>query len=212
MATAYPSPEEFRTLLVRAPLGDLLREHILAGMPYAFRDSPHLLLLLKEHLCSTLPIEQRNVRIVGSGRTGFSLNPHNFPRRFSDESDLDVAVIDEKLFDVVWMTMLKWNYPRRRGLPAGEREWRNTRQNELYWGWFSPDAIGYEGLQFPEQLTQLRDLSARWFDAFQSVGTIPEFATRPVGGRLYRSWKHVLLYHLDGLRQLKELVEREEGG
>jgi hypothetical protein len=156
-----------------------------------------------------LPIKRENIRVVGSGRIGFSLNPNTFPRRFSSESDLDVLIVDQKLFDLVWMTMLKWNYPRRLNLPGGEAKWRNRRQKDLFWGWFYPDKIQFEGLLFPEQLEPLRILSVTWFNAFQSVGTIPQFATRAVSGRLYRTWKHVILYHLEGLRQLKAL---EEGG
>jgi hypothetical protein len=31
-----------------------------------------------------------NIRVVGSAKTGFSLNPDAFPRSFSEHSDIDV--------------------------------------------------------------------------------------------------------------------------
>jgi hypothetical protein len=81
---------------------------------------------------------------------------------------------------------------------------------ELYWGWFVPDRIRYGGLSFPDDLIPLRDLSARWFNAFQSLGTLREFAGRSVSGRLYRTWRHALLYHVEGLRLLKTIADEEE--
>lgn len=207
VATSYPSAEEFEALLTTQPLDAILADHVLSGVPYAFRADPLAESLLKKHLCGELKLDPANIRVVGSARTGFSLNPHTFPRSFGPASDLDIIVVDQQLFDMVWRTMLEWNYPRRVALPTDERKWRNARQNDLYWGWFRPDRLRYDGLQFPEVLTPLRDLSAKWFNAFRSLSTLNEFSDRDAAGRLYRSWTHALLYHLDGLRQLRDLVK-----
>jgi hypothetical protein len=106
---------------------------------------------------------------------------------------------------------MPWNYPRRGGLSNPDTAWRRDRQRDLYWGWFRPDSIRYEGLTAPDALQPLRDLSAKWFNAFQSLSLYTPFADRQVSGRLYRSWKHALLYHGEGLRQLKAIVS-ETGG
>jgi hypothetical protein len=82
---------------------------------------------------------------------------------------------------------------------------------DVYWGWFRPDQIKYEGLLFPEVLKPMRDISTSWFDAFRSLSTYPEFATRNISGRLYRTWDHARLYHVEGLRQLTEIVREIEG-
>ena len=37
--------------------------------------------------------------MLGSAKTGFAIDPNNFGRKFSENSDLDFAIIDEKLFD-----------------------------------------------------------------------------------------------------------------
>jgi hypothetical protein len=107
------------------------------------------------------------------------------------------------------MTMLKWNYPRRNSMSTVDLHWRGERRAGLYWGWFSPDRFRYTGLSFPEDLIPLRDLSAKWFEAFRSLGRLPEFAGRSVSGRLYRTWRHALLYHEEGLRQLRDIAQRE---
>jgi hypothetical protein len=205
VATTYPSPAEFSILLNTSALGDVLRDHVVSGRPYVFRDNPEQETLLRDHLERELNVQSKNIRVVGSGRIGFSMNPHNFPRRFSEASDIDVVIVDEEVFDLAWTTMLTWNYPRRHTMAVPDKNWRYERQRDLYWGWFNPDRIQYDGLSFPEDLIPLRDISARWFDAFQSLSLFKDFATRVVTGRLYRTWTHVLLYHLEGLRQLREI-------
>lgn len=158
---------------------------------------------MTDHLAEHLGIDESSIRVVGSGRIGFSLNPANFPRRFSDVSDIDVVVVDEGLFDRVWHTMLEWNYPRRFRLYGADRHWQRSRQDDLYWGWFRPDKIRYTGLAFPEILKPLRDLSTQWFNAFRSLSAYPDLAAREISGRLYRTEQHAISYHVDGLRKLK---------
>ncbi len=136
----------------------------------------------------------KDITVVGSAKIGFSLSPHNFPRHFSDESDIDVVVVDEALFDKYWMIMVEWNYPRRTiRLAQGDLKWIRKRKNELFWGWFLPDRIQYKGLYRPHILKPLLDISNRWFDAFQSLALYPEFAERKVSGRLYRTFEHARL-------------------
>jgi hypothetical protein len=165
---------------------------------------------MMEHLSQGLGIDRSSARVVGSGRIGFSLNPANFPRPFGRASDLDVVVVNDDLFDRVWHTMLTWNYPRRYRLYGQERHWQKKRQDDLYWGWFRPEKIRYEGLTLPEKLKPLRDLSAQWFEAFQSLSTYPALAARVVKGRLYRTEQHAISYHIDGLRKLRDQLSHSE--
>jgi len=199
--------KQFRSDLVSQPAEDVVRKYVFEGNPYVFREKPEALKLLKDHLCANLPLCDKNVVIVGSAQTGFSLHPDKFPRRFHDGSDIDVLIVDESLFDAVWSTILEWHYPRRRvGLPAADMRWAKDRSDELYWGWFVPDRIRFEGLSLPTSLRRLRDISTQWFNAFQSLGQYAEFATRDVSGRLYRSWNHAMLYHKAGLDLLRDRI------
>jgi hypothetical protein len=205
----YPSAEEFEQLLLTDPIDDLVINHILTGVPYIFREDGNAATVLTEHLAAALGKLPGSIQVVGSGRLGFSLNPKNFKRPFSDASDLDVAVIDEELFDSVWHTLLEWNYMRRHKLPKPEWKWLKTRQSELYWGWLRPERLSrHEGLLFPEILKPIRDFATLWFNAFRSLGQTRTFASRNVSGRLYRSHEHARLYHRHGLQLLKAEIER----
>ena len=201
----FPSVDEFRRALLTRPLDEVVREYIFEGLPYVFRDTPGLMQALRSHLSNDLGISAESTIVIGSAKIGFSLSPDTVFRQFSDESDIDVLVVDERIFDDIWKIVLKWHYPRRiRGLGGMDGSWGRRRRRDLYWGWFVPDKIKYEGLSFPEVLKPLRDISTVWFNAFRSLSRFPEFSRRNITGRLYRTWDHALLYHADGLRQIKE--------
>lgn len=206
--------DDFREILLDNPLDSIVSRYLFSGVPYAFREEPDSENLLKQHLSQELNVEQEDVIVVGSGRVGFSLNPDNFPRGFSETSDIDVVVISDGLFDEIWMTLLSWHYPRR-GMSLGrvEGDWARLRRKDIYWGWLVPSDIRYEGLSFPDILNPLRDISTKWFNAFQSLSLIPQFASRTVSGRLYRTKKHAVQYHVEGLRLIREKIKAsKEGG
>jgi hypothetical protein len=212
----FPKVDEFERILLASPLEGIVENQILQGEPFAFRQDPEALNLLRRHLATELGIQPEQAIVVGSARVGFSLNPDNYPRPFAPDSDIDVAVIDEAIFDSAWHTLLAWNYPRRLsklGRPDGD--WAYQRRKDVFWGWFTPDEIRYDGISFPDALEPLRDLSARWFDAFRAFSQYvdhPEIARREVRGRLYRTSTHLFKYHWEGLRLIKRIVELKRAG
>jgi hypothetical protein len=207
MPTTLPTANEFKDIILNEPLERVVEEFIFKGEPYVFRRWPQGFEVLRSHLCSQLSILTSNVIVIGSAKIGFSLNPDSFGRQFSEKSDIDVLVVSDTVFDSMWQTLLKWNYPRRYRLDGFEQEWAISRMDDVYWGWLRPDRIRFEGLSFPDALKPLRDLSTKWFNAFRSLSLFPNFENRDVSGRLYRSWDHAFLYHMDGLRKIKEYFQ-----
>ena len=208
----HPSTHEFANILLSNPLDVVVQKYIFTGTPFVFRDQPKRSELLTQHLSDSLSLSERKIIVVGSAKIGFSLSPDNFPRQFSDNSDIDIVVIDRTLFDQFWITMLQWNYPWRYRLGVADWDWAKKRMTDLYWGWLEPDKIHYEGLSFPSALRPLRDISTNWFNAFRSLSHYPEFVRRNVSGRLYRTRKHALLYHKNGLQKLTKAIRRTSTG
>jgi len=204
--TGYPSPDEFKRMLHTGDLHDIVDRYIFRGIPYAFRDDPSKHDSLRSLLSLGLGVPESNIFVVGSGKIGFSLSPRTFPRKFSGESDLDVFVHDESLFDEIWECVLKWHYPKRNeGLNEGtDRTWAGDRKKDIYWGWLTPEKISFPWLTFPKSLAPLRDLRNTWFNAFHGLALDPSFAGLKVSGRLYRTLVHALLYQVEGLRMIKE--------
>lgn len=208
---ACPSIEEFKELLRRDAAEKITADHVFGGDLFLAQKFPRVLNTLRRHLCPRFSLDEENVIIIGSAKIGFSLAPDSFPRIFTKNRDIDVLVVSEPLFDTYWQTMLRWHYPRRlERLPGADWDWVKSRRRDLYWGWFHPDKIGYEGLTFPEVLKPLRDLKTKWFDSFQSLSLYDEFFGRDVNGKLYRTWEHALLYQASGLRQIQARLAQGE--
>jgi len=208
--TARITVDDFIQYLSEESLTKVVEENIFRGVPYVFREAPQSFDALKNHLNSELGIKHANIQVVGSAGIGFSLNPHNFPRKFSDESDIDVLLVDERLFDDVWKILLNWHYPIRFAKSTPEKRWFQRPRNAVFEGWIELDRIQYEGITFPKTLEPLRDISARWFNTFKSLSTLekhPELTRRNVNGRLFRTWDHAALYYEEGLRIIKTEIQ-----
>src|SRR5207249_2154193 len=127
------------------------------GPSFVFRNRPELLGTLNQHLCRALSVNEEAIIIVGSAKIGFSLAPDNFPRQFSEESDIDVMVVDELLFDRIWLALLKWHYERDyRGMNPTEAKWIGQRRLSLYWGWFASNDFIFE--RYMNSLYMLREV------------------------------------------------------
>lgn len=199
----FPTIEQFKEILLRESTEEIVNRYIFSEPSFVFKKKPESMRLLRKHLCGHLDLNEEKIVVVGSAKLGFSLSPNNFPREFGPESDIDLVIVDSALFDNIWMTLLKWWYPRRTlKLGIKESAWASARHKDVFGGWVVPDKIRYEGISFPDVLKPIRDISANWFNAFKSLSLYPELADRNVNGRLYRTWEHAIRYHSDGLRQI----------
>jgi len=194
---------EFKEALGTEPLDDIASGRILAGMPYVFRGKPDLSQRFVDVLSARLNVKPGAVAVVGSAKMGFSLNPDTPFRPFWDSSDIDVVVVSEAMFDRLWMALIEWYYPYRfdkKALPASVRRWAGELRRSAFFGWFEPKQLPYDGLSRPPVLRPLSEFSGWWFDAFQGMALAPEFASRRVEGRLFRTRPHAVRYYAEGLR------------
>jgi hypothetical protein len=194
----YPTSAEFEKLLRTTNIEEVLYKHVLEGFPYAFRDSETAYTKLRQHLSTVLEVPLRDLTIVGSGRIGFSLDPVQFGRPFSDTSDLDVVVVSAPLFDSTWMEFI---LPKYRDYNLTNREQRRLKEHKkyIYWGNIRPD-----------WLPGATQISRKWLEAFRGLAKYPEFARRDVNGWLFRSWWHVHLYYSRSLKQLANQLKIRE--
>jgi len=201
---SYPTTAQFADVLRTQLLSDVVDKYVFSGQPYIFRSKPKALEALRSHVCRDLKLQPENIIVVGSAKIGFSLDPNTYFQKFNIHSDIDVLVVDSELFDLIWLTLIKWNYPKRWRLEGADWSWAKKRRDEVYWGWFQPDDIRLKSIGSSASLKSLRDVSRRWFNAFRSLAKRPEFAARDVSGRLYRTWEHARLYQASGLAQIRD--------
>lgn len=194
------------------PLKALVSEQVLGFDPVAFESDMELFDRVRAHLAGELSVGAETVRLVGSGATGFSLAPRNYPRAFHPQSDLDFAIVSPELFDSVWNILLTWGHPVRHRVPAGDKEWFGDRQSEVFWGWFQPEYLRYSTVVRPRVLSELRSMRHTWFRTFKELGIHFPGTTvsgREASARLYRSESHLIHYQANGLSKLRNSIRKE---
>lgn len=193
----YPSKEEFEQILRTGDLDHLLDEYLFTGLPFSFANDPKV----HEHLIRTisrgLRVPSADICVVGSARIGFSLAPHKFGAPFSDYSDMDILVVSSSLFDLSWEDIITNRRAPWSSLRARTRSSLiNHRESHyIYNGWIYPDSLA-EALAIGQQ----------WMTTFNGISRIPDLSSRPIGGRLYRTWQHARVYHRWGLQLLQNRV------
>ena len=72
---------------------------IVNNVMFAFKNQPLLYENLTQYLGDKLSISKDKLKLIGSAKTGFSISPNpDYGKKFSDKSDLDFAIIDERVF------------------------------------------------------------------------------------------------------------------
>jgi len=197
------TPEEFRGFVNSqndsAILGLCLGEDMI---PYVFEPEPDKWNTFRDFVSAELGVARNDIRIVGSGRLGFSMKPRMKLKSFSDKSDIDVVIVNSAMFDWLWLALLRAAYPR---FPLTQTlgGWLRKRRNEIYTGWLTPLEIRLDLTIHGAKAKPVVEFNARWFNTLKLASQIPPRRHEDVSGRLYRSWEHAELYHLQSLAALR---------
>lgn len=195
------TPEEFREKLQKSDAETILQEIVLAD------DAAHVGLeerdLIRSTIASTFsaPVDHVTMRIVGSAKLGFSLSERRADdgtveleryRPFRAESDIDVAVICPRAFNMIWHELAQFSHKDKFA------PWKSGRLGDyLILGWLRPD-------HFPN--TRLRHCDA-WNDCFNRLSANSKLGRRKVRGGLFYSMQHMEQYYI---KSIKECINAEE--
>jgi len=196
----YPSKDEFSDLLNSRDHTKIVDEILVAGIPFAFRDSPADYDVLRTTLGTALHLSADSMTVVGSGRIGFSLSPEKYGTPFLPESDLDAVVVSAEMFDVAWFDLLRLG-----------RKYLNLRKQVQSWVDAHRENHVYFGFIIPDRLPGAVAVSPTWFRTFRGLARNPSLAGRDVNGRLYRTWDHVYVHQLYSLRRIQQGLRTRKG-
>jgi hypothetical protein len=171
--------------------------------PYVFESEPAKWKEFREFLAPKLDVAPADIRVVGSGRFGFSMNPAKNFKHFGDTSDIDVVIVNADIFDSLWLSLLRAAYPRP---PVTNRlgTWLETRRNELYTGWLTPREIRIDVKIYGQVAKPVVDFNFNWFTTMKVASQILPTRHEDITSRLYRTWNHAELYHLHSLGALRK--------
>ncbi|SDP22971.1 hypothetical protein SAMN05428975_0789 [Mucilaginibacter sp. OK268] len=143
---------------------------------------------LKKQVSKHFNIDKSQVLIVGSARLGFSLAPKKLFRKFSNSSDIDVAIVSSVLFDSIWKNVYQ--------LDQEKIIWETSDTFKEYHfnGWIRPDLLP------PSNQFNFNQL---WWEFFRRLTSSGKFGNYKITGALYKDWEFFKGYHLNNIKKLK---------
>lgn len=91
----------------------IVRKYLIHGIPYVFKDRPNQYYDFREQIASHWHVGFQEVLILGSAKLGYSYHKDSV---FSDESDIDVAIINQNLFEGFYQEIRNFQYRMESGL------------------------------------------------------------------------------------------------
>ena len=192
----YMTKNEFDLLLQKTSATDIVQKYILDGIPFCFQENPGLYDIFRQTICNRFQIHPQNFTIVGSAKVGFSMAPEKYGNPFSEESDIDVVLVSEDLFQNLWLKLIEFKRTTVYKLSKYQRDRFNEFQSILFYGNIRLDMISAD---FP--------FVREWWEFFNTISLDDRFGPRRIRARIFKSWSHVSFYYENGIRKIKEQNE-----
>ncbi|XZE35321.1 hypothetical protein SH501x_000811 [Pirellulaceae bacterium SH501] len=159
---------------------EITRRHVVFGECAVIQ--PEEYFRLRSTVAAQYDLHPNDVLVVGSGKLGFSIAPKKRYRLFRDSSDLDVVIISERFFDIVWQDV------HRYFSQGGYWENASDFREYLFRGWIRPDKLPPDH-KFPFGKT--------WWEFFNTISASRDFSISRIRGAIYRNW-----YFLEAYQEL----------
>lgn len=146
---------------------------------------------LRSIVAKKFGLHPNEVLVVGSAKLGFSIAPDKEYHLFSEESDIDVALVSSSLFDKFWIQL--FNY--KEDFPI---EWDEYDKfvDYFFQGWIRPDKL---------PPSNLFSLTQDWWDFFQSLTSSGRYGNYKIRGGLYQSYFHLENYQKICIENVKKM-------
>lgn len=187
--------DEFKSILTDKTIKDkdIVQRYIGYGDPFVFNNDQSKYFELKKIIADGFRIHPNEVTMVGSAKLGFSIAPNKLWAPFNDESDIDMAIISEKIFTDYWKDLYKFDI---------NRTVRTTREQALFEkfldyffkGWLRPDL-------FPFSFNKRN----AWFDFFTSI-SYQKFGEQKIRCGLFRNNYFFENYHTININKIRQGV------
>lgn len=176
---------------------DLCRENLFQGIPYVFNEDKKLFYLFRKRIADFWEIHYNDIYITGSAVLGFSIFKQT---DFSLDSDIDVAIISNNLFEKIMKDVHKYqlNFRENKGKLSKQDIKQYHRFLEyIAMGWIRPDLLPTNLI---EEISILKD---EWNDFFQSISNgKSEVGNYQVNAGVFKSASHLEEYTLLGMKAI----------
>lgn len=184
--------EEFKNILKQADdpvkLTDFVQKHLFHGIPFVFKDRENEYYEFRKKIADKFGVGFHEVFIVGSAKLGFSYYKDS---EFNYDSDIDVVIVNEKLFETFYFKITEYQYQLDRLYKIVDLEELKTYGHFLRYlvkGWMRPDKL-------PTSF-QVNLLKAEWFDFFESLSYgKSEVGNYKVAAGLFKNYDYLAKYY-----------------
>lgn len=176
---------------------DFCRQNLLQGIPYVFNQNKENYYKFRKRIAEHWGIHFQDIHITGSASLGFSIFKNT---EFTLDSDIDVAIVSEKLFDKIMQDIRKYQLRLREfraELTSSEIKAYHRFLEYCAMGWIRPDLL-------PTNLVEeIKFLKEDWFNFFSSISNSQsEVGNYEVNAGVFKSHHHLEEYTLLGLRKI----------
>ena len=185
---------------------DFARKYIIHGIPYVFYEHEDDFFEFRNRISKHFQVDYYQVYIVGSGKLGFS---YLKGKDFGYDSDIDVAIVSEELYDRYLRYIRKFQYDLERS-----QKWLIEAEYKAYIkflkymakGWMRPDLL-------PPNIDGF-DIKTEWFDFFKNISyDKSEVGNYKVTAGVYKSYNYLEYYAVNSLKEYIKIlkVDKEIG-
>lgn len=174
----------------------VVRKYVIHGTPSVFEGREEEYYEFRDTISKHFNIGFHEVLILGSAKLGYSYHKDSV---FSEESDIDVALVNEKLFESYYSNVCNYQYSIDKGLiTMTQEELKNygVFLQYLIKGWMRPDKL-------PTKL-QLLSMKEDWFMYFKSISYgKSNVGNYKVNGGLFKSYQYLEKYYTESLMKFR---------
>lgn len=169
-----------------------VRKYFFHGIPYVFKDDETRYFDFRNQVSGYFKINFHEVFIVGSAKFGFSYIKKT---EFDYESDIDVVLVNEQLFDYYYERICDYQYEldrNKKTITLDEKKQYERFLSYLVKGWMRPDLLP---ISFQVDL-----LKKDWFNFFESISYGKSVVGNyKVAGGLYKNYTYLEKYYEKGI-------------
>ena len=146
---------------------------------------------LRQVIAAQFGVDLGSVFVVGSAKLGFSPKPGQYLKPFSDQSDIDVAIVCRELYARIWHEVAEMER-------ANEYFDLHKFKHYHFLGWIRPDKM-------PSSAEY--DTCREWWEFFQDLSGREEFLRMKISAGLYHDERFLKRYQLSSLLGLRDHLE-----
>lgn len=171
------------------------------GIPTVFDARENEYYYFRKRIADNFDIEFYEVLIVGSSKFGFS--PYKFTD-FSLDSDIDVVIFNERLFDEYFDLISEYQYLiKKQIIRLNSKQFKEYSRFIKYFirGWMRPDLL-------PQNTNDFKELKQNWDDFFKSIShSKSEVGNYIVKAGLFKNQKYAEKYYRSSIDDISKKLK-----